>query len=214
MTPERTHTADLIQALLMALTECDDGATEAAAQACAGRADLIPALRPLLADADADRRWWGVRVLALVGGAQAATLAEARLADPDEATRCAAALALGQLRAAGSISALIATLADESGWVRDSAADALALFGEPALPALVTALADARDGVRVRAAMALRKLVTPALAGLTLSTYPPQFWPALTALFQALNDPNRLVRHNAYEALDKLGLLEIVLIAP
>ncbi len=214
MIQDQAHTGDLVQALLTALAGGNDDSAEAAAQACAGRADLIPALRPLLADADANRRWWGVRVLALTGGPEAATLAEGRLADPDEATRCAAALALGQLRAAGNIPALIAALADESGWVRDSAADALALIGEPALPALVAALADARDGVRVRAAMALRKLVTPALARLSLAAYPGQFWPALTALFQALNDPNRLVRHNAYEALDKLGLLESVLIAP
>lgn len=214
MTQDPTATGDLIEALLSALAAGDDEAAEAAAQACAGRADLIPALLPLLADADADRRWWGVRALALMGGAEAAALAEARLADPDEATRCAAALALGQLRAVASIPALVAALADGSGWVRDSAADALAMIGEPALPALLAALADARDGVRVRAAMGLRKLVTPALAGLPLSAYPPQFGPALTALFQALNDPNRLVRHNAYEALDKLGLLESVLIAP
>lgn len=212
MTQHEIHTNDLIQALLVALADGDDDAAEAAAQACTGRADLIPALRPLLADADADRRWWGVRVLALAGGPEAAPLAEARLTDPDEATRCAAALALGQLRAAANIPALSAALADKSGWVRDSAADALAMIGEPALPALLAALADPRDGIRVRAAMGLRKLVVPALAGRHLTAYPPQFWPALTALFQALNDPNRLVRHNAYEALDKLGLLENVLL--
>ena len=214
MTPDKTLTGDLIEALLAALAEGDDNAAEAAAQACVGRADLIPALRPLLADAEADRRWWAVRTLALAGGPEAAALVEARLSDSDEATRCAAALALGQLRAAASIPALIAALADGSGWVRDSAADALALIGEPALPALVAALADARDGVRVRAAMGLRKLVAPALMGVRVVAYPPQYWPALTALFQALNDPNRLVRHNAYEALDKLGLLESVLIVP
>ncbi len=28
------------------------------------------------------------------------------------------------------------------------------------------------------------------------------------------NDPNRLLRHSACEALDKLGLLETVLVAP
>lgn len=214
MTQDTSDTGDLVEALLAALAAGDDEAAEAVAHACTGRSDLIPALRPLLADADPDRRWWAVRVLALAGGPEAAALAAARLADPDEATRCAAALALGQLRAVASIPALAAALADGSGWVRDAAADALAMIGEPALPALLAALADPRDGVRVRAAMGLRKLVTPALAGLTLSAYPPQFGPALAALFQALNDPNRLVRHNAYEALDRLGLLESVLIAP
>jgi hypothetical protein len=31
-------------------------------------------------------------------------------------------------------------------------------------------------------------------------------------LFTALNDPNRLVRHHAYEALDRLCLLDTVII--
>ena len=42
--------------------------------------------------------------------------------------------------------------------------------------------------------------------------FEPQFWPAIGALFTALNDPNRLVRHNAFEALNRLGLLETVII--
>jgi hypothetical protein len=34
----------------------------------------------------------------------------------------------------------------------------------------------------------------------------------VAALFRSLNDPNRLVRHNAHEALDRLGLLETILV--
>lgn len=203
---------DRIQALLDAISAGDDAAAEDAARACAGRAALLPALRPLLADADTDRRWWAVRTLALIGGEEAQALLAGRLGDPDEATRCAAALGLGQLRAADAVPALIAGLADRSGWVRDSSADALAMIGDPALPALVQALADPRDGVRVRAASALRKIVVPALSGLTTSQFAPRYWAAVGALFEALNDPNRLVRHNAYEALDRLGLLETVVI--
>jgi HEAT repeat protein len=212
MATQRINEVDQVQALLDAISAGNDEAAERIAHACTGQAGSLPALRPLLADANPDRRWWAVRTLALIGGGEAEVLLLRHLADPDEATRCAAALALGQLRAADAVPALIARFTDESGWVRDSAADALAMIGDPALPALVQALADARDGVRVRAAGALRKAIVPALSGLTSTEWGPQYWPAIAALFQALNDPNRLVRHNAYEALDRLGLLETVVI--
>ncbi len=205
---------DIVQELLTAIAAGDDEAAERTVHGLAGRRDLLPALRPLLVDEDADRRWWAVRALALIGGPEAEDAAIQRLADRDESTRCAAALALGQLKAAIAIPALTERLADPSGWVRDSAGDALAMIGEPALPALLAALADARDGVRVRAAAALRKITVHQLTGLRPETYPPAFWPVISALFTALNDPNRLVRHNAYEALAQLGLLDEVWVVP
>ena len=134
------------------------------------------------------------------------------LSDTDEATQCAAALGLGQLRSIAAIPALAVLLDDSRGWVRDTAADALAMIGEPALPALVEMLNDGPDGARVRAAGSLRKIVVGALTDRQTSEFEPQFWPVIGALFTALNDPNRLVRHNAYEALDRLGLLETVII--
>jgi hypothetical protein len=212
MSNREVNEKDQVQALLDAISAGDDEAAERSAHACAGQARWLPALRPLLSDANPDRRWWAVRTLALIGGGEAEELLLRHLTDPDEATRCAAALALGQLRVADAVPALIARLADDSGWVRGSAADALAMIGDPAVPALVQALADVRDGVRVRAAGALRKAIVSALSGLTTMQFDPQYWPAIAALFQALNDPNRLVRHNAYEALDRLGLLEVVVV--
>jgi HEAT repeat protein len=183
------------------------------AQSYAGQTALLPALRPLLADAEPDRRWWAVRALAAIGGEEAGVLLMSHLSDSDEATRCAAALGLGQLRATAAIPALAAQLGDANGWVRDTAADALAMIGEPALLALVATLNDGPDGTRVRAAGALRKIVgAAALTDRQTGEGESQFWPAIGALFTALNDPNRLVRHNAYEALDRLGLLETVII--
>ncbi len=172
---------DLIAALIEAL-EIGDDAAEAAVQTLAGRSDLLPALRPLLADNDADRRWWAVRALAVLGGSAAAAAAAEHLADPDEATRCASALALGQFRGAAHMDALAAALTDRSGWVRDSAADALAMIGEPALRALVAALTDPRAGVRLRAANAARKMVVSHLQGLRVSDFPAGYWPAINAL--------------------------------
>ena len=135
--------------------------------------------------------------MAIAGDAKAAPALIEALNDPDEPVRCAAALALGQLQAKEAIPALAACLDDESGWVRQSVADALALMGETAIPSLVQALGDERDGVRVRAAYALNKI---------------RSMKAATPLFHALNDPNYLVRFYAYEALDSLGLLDVILV--
>jgi HEAT repeat protein len=206
--------SDLIQALVSAVASRDDVAAEVAAQALAGKTYLLPALRPLLADVDPNRRWWAVRTLALVGGDDAARLLIEGLADPDESTRCAAALGLGELRFTQAIAALVGRLADDSGWVRDSAADALAMLGALAVAALTEALADHRDGVRVRAASALRRILVSERAANATESIIRCHLAAIGALFLALNDPNRLVRHNAYQALDQLGLLETVFVTP
>jgi HEAT repeat protein len=202
---------DLVQALLEAIVADDDDAAEQVARACTGQTWLLPAIRPLMADMDVDRRWWAVRVAAVLGTPDAIPLLIERLADENEAVRCAAALGLGELKAEAGIPGLAGRLADQSGWVRDSAGDALARIGVPALPALVAALKDPRDPVRVRAAGAVRKIVPPALAGLRTNQFPPEYWPVLTVLFEALNDLNHLVRHNAYETLDRLGLFDNLL---
>jgi HEAT repeat protein len=208
------ETNDLIQGLLDAIAADDDEQAERVAQAFATLPAVLPALRPLLSDPDPNRRWWAVRSLALIGGDEANRLLEEHLTDADEATRCAAALGLGQLRVAAAIPLLLAALADSSGWVRDSAADALALIGEPSLVGLVEAIQDSRDGVRVRVSRALGRIVGEALHGKTLNQYGREYFPALTALYTALNDPNRLVRTHAFDALDGLGLFDQVYIAP
>jgi len=204
---------DLVQALLEAVAAGDDEAAERAAVACTGQPWLLPALRPLLADGNPDRRWWAVRTLALLGSPEAVPSLVEGLHDPDAAVRCAAAAGLGHRASAAAIPALVASLTDASGWVRDSAGDALAQIGTPALPALVKAM-QGPDGVRVRAAAALRRIVVTGLHNLTINQYPPSYGPALGALFRALNDPNRLVRHSAHAALERLGLLDTVHFKP
>ncbi len=207
-------TNDLMQALLDAIAADDDEQAEAAVRALASLPGILPALRPLLGDPDENRRWWAVRALAVIGGDEAVRLLVEHLSDPDEPTRCAAALALGELRAEPALPALLAALTDASGWVRDSAADALSMIGVAALPDLVTAMADTRDGVRVRASRAIGRIVGPALAGKTLNEYGREYLPALTAMYAALNDANRLVRTNAYDTLNGLGLFDQVYMAP
>jgi HEAT repeat protein len=195
---------DMLKPLLDAIADDDDEAAEEAIMSLSARnGDALPLLMELSQSPDHDRRWWAVRGFAEVGeeyadrrGQVIPALLEA-LGDPDDAIRCVAALALGQLKATSSIPALTLLLADPSGWVRSAAADGLAMMGETAVPALGEALQDDRDGVRVRAAYALSKIRSVRSAR----------W-----LFPALNDPNYIVHTYAYETLDAMGLLNTLLI--
>jgi len=163
---------------------------------------LVPLLE-LAESPQADFRWWAVRGLAAIAARDDDARDEAvpilinALADDDESTRCAGALAVGQLRATSAIPSLILLLGDHSGWVRGAAADGLAMMGEAAVSALGQALQNENEGVRVRAAYALHKIGSPKSAR----------W-----LFPALNDENYLVHTHAYEALDEMGLLTTVLV--
>ena len=208
---------DPIQTLLDAVASGDDEKAEESARACAGQHRLLPALRPLLADADDDRRWWAVRTLALIGSTQAAPLLVEKLADRDAAVQCAASLGLGKLRFAAAVPELIGRLADPNGWVRDCASDALAMIGEAAVPALVEAMRDPRDGgppdgVRVRAAAALRRIaLVGGKPGLGLDIRSPR-GQAIGALFRGLQDPNYLVHEHSHDALERLGLLDNLIV--
>lgn len=194
----------LLSDLLAAIAQEDDEAAEAVIIELtridgAAKGPLLDLYR----SPDADQRWWAVRGLAALAEADeinrdGATPALVNaLCDQDDAVRCVAALALGQLQAASAIPSLILLLSDTSGWVRGAAADALALMGEAAVPALGEALQDEREGVRVRAAYSLRKICSPKSAR----------W-----LFPALNDPNPIVHTYAYETLDQLGYLTTILV--
>ncbi len=168
--------------------------------------DAEPDLLALLAAPDADRRWWGARALALVGGTAAIPAVAQQLADVDPAIRAAALLALAHLhqRHPDAVTPYLdraaERLQDEDGMVRQVAADALAQCGDDAVPVLARILfQQTHEGARTRAAGALRKLATMKAAGV---------------LYALLNDPNHLVRAYAYEGLDDMGLLETVLVMP
>ncbi|HHW87898.1 MAG TPA: hypothetical protein GX400_17045 [Chloroflexi bacterium] len=168
--------------------------------------DAEPAVRTLLTSPDADRRWWGVRALAVCGGAAVVPDVTARLTDADPAVRAAALLTLAHLHqrypeaVTPSLDRVAECLRDDDGMVRQVAADALAQCGDDAVPALARILFEQNhEGARTRAASALRKIATMKAAGV---------------LYALLNDPNHLVRAYAYEGLDDMGLLETVLVMP
>ncbi len=162
-----------------------------------------PGLLEMARQPDPDTRWWALRALAQVGGADAVpTLVEA-LHDPDPEIRAVAALALAQVhkRAPDAVrphlAALADLLADPDGMVRQAAGDALAQIGPDAVEVLAQALQSPEPAVRGRAAAALHRMGHMDTA---------------RHLFPALEDENLLVRHHAYEALDKLGLLNNILL--
>lgn len=163
-------------------------------------------------DGDSDITWWAVRGLAHCGTVSAAPLLAALVDDPrahtnskqDASLLCAtAALALGHLHQREPeavhlhLPQIGGVLAHADGFVRQAAADALALCGDAAVPVLEQALTGENDGARARAAHALRKIGSLKVA---------------PALFQHLNDPHYLVRLHAYEGLDEMGLLDNVIL--
>lgn len=193
-----------MQEWLAAIERQDDEETEClSAQLTPADA---PALVALTQDEDAERRWWAVRGLALVGGPECIGALAARLKDEQPQVRAAAALALAHLHAPipeavnPQLDAVAALLADDEGYVRQAAADSLALCGDDGVPPLGGVLRySTHQGARTRAAAALRKIATLKAAAI---------------LYALLNDENHLVRSYAYEGLDEMGLLENVLVMP
>ena len=194
-----------MQELLAAVARQDDDEAERLAQLLTAADE--PALLALLVSTNEDERWWAVRGLALVGSKISIAPLAQRLRDEAAAVRAAAALALAQLHAALSRKMLPhssmpsrSLLADDEGYVRQTAADCLAQCGDDAVPALGSVLrASTHQGARTRAAGALRKMATMKAAAI---------------LYALLNDENHLVRSYAYEGLDEMGLLENVLVIP
>lgn len=195
-----------LEALLTAIAAEDDAATEAAV-AHLSMADE-PALLALLADADADQRWWAVRALGAWGSVAAVAPLLGLLDQEDAALRAVTAMTIStilqRLPDAATmqphLSPLTKLLTDQDGLTRQVAADALAQCGNAAIPALIEVLRfGTNQGARSRAAYALGKIGT---------------MEAAPALYRCLNDPNYLVHTYAHEALEKLGLLENVLMMP
>jgi HEAT repeat protein len=166
--------------------------------------DDLPALRHMLASGNADRCWWAIRGLAQVGDADSVPLVVAQLRHADPPVRAAAAMALGEiyLRLAQAVRPYLAQLAqllaDRDALVSQTASDTLARCGEDAIDVLAEALRSDSDHVRVRAAAALHRVGTKKAA---------------IPLYHHLEDPNPLVRHHAYEALNDLGLLNNLLLS-
>jgi HEAT repeat protein len=153
---------------------------------------------------DVNQRWWAVRGLAVCGDQPAVAAVVARLPDSDPAVRAVAARALAEMHRRLPVAVqpalwqIAPLLRDGDGLVRQSAADALALCGDAAVPVLEAVLAERHEGARTRAAQALGKIATMRAAPI---------------LYRHLDDANHLVRMHAHTALDEMGLLENMLLS-
>ena len=195
--------SDLLASLRRAIEAQDDDLAEHfVRRLTTADGALVAELVTWLDDPDTDRRWWGARTLVAVAGlagdgATALDPLRKRLRDDDASIRCAAALALAELGLVEATDDLVETLSDVNGWVRASAADALALMGEKAVPALATVLATGPQGARSRAAHALSKIRTLETA---------------EVFYRYLQDENQLVQAYAYDTLDQMGFLRTILV--
>ncbi|MGW8250270.1 MAG: HEAT repeat domain-containing protein [Anaerolineales bacterium] len=178
--------------LVEKLTGGDDEQAEAAAREFTHWGTKgLEALEPLLADPDADRRWWAVRALAEIPDPQAAKLLIQALEDPEPAVRACAARGLQERPDERAIPALAAALADTDALVARLAGNALAAAGGMAVPALLETLQDGPFQSQVEAARAL------ALIGDTSS---------IPALFEVLDSDSSLVEYWANEGLERMGV--------
>ncbi|MEZ4677385.1 MAG: HEAT repeat domain-containing protein [Caldilineaceae bacterium] len=191
-----------VKMFLTAIANEDDVAAEAAVSALS--ADDEPTLLPLCHAPDFDTQWWALRALGACGGAASLTPLIDHVNHQNTELRSVALMALGQLAVRHPtamqphFAQLTERLTDADGLVRQVAADALAQCGNPAIPALIDVLRYHTDqAARSRAAYALGKIAT---------------MEAAPALYRCLNDPNYLVHTYAYEALEKMGLLETMLV--
>lgn len=187
-----------IQTLVTAIDAQNDEATEAVV-ALLNVTDE-PALIRLLHAQSAEYRWWAIRALGAWGGETSLDALLPFLTNERTDLRSVALMALGKIaeRHPSTLQPLLPQLAmrlaDPDGLIRQVAADTLAQLGNAAIPPLVALLRTSDDqGARSRAAYALGKIGTIEAAA---------------PLYYCLNDKNYLVHTYAYEALDKLGLLE------
>jgi HEAT repeat protein/Uri superfamily endonuclease len=155
-----------------------------------GAAAIAP-LAAMLAESDANSRWWAARALAEVGERGAVEPLVGALTDAEPDVRACAALALGRIGEGAAAPALASRLTDESAFVASIAADALSMIGESAIDALVTMLTDDSPHVRLLSVRALGRIKSQR---------------AIVPLFGVLEDSSYLVRYYAQQALEALGV--------
>ena len=183
--------ADL-EVYLDALSSGDDAQAENAARQIAAHGEAaLPVLQTLLTDPRPDTRWWAVRSLGSLQGADAVLQLVQALTDPDPGIRQCAARGLQERPDERAVPALIAALQDSDSLVARIAANALVASGPMAVPDLLQA---ARDGSQKSQMEAVRAL---ALIGDQRS---------IPLLFEALDSDSMLMEYWANEGLERMGV--------
>jgi HEAT repeat protein len=156
-------------------------------------ARAIPALILALGHPESYTRALAARALAAIGKDAFVPVVEA-LGDPEPVVRAYAARALGRFRSQpGAVPVLLEALNDRSEFVRDRAAEALGLLGDPiAVPALEKAMADPVRFVRISAIMALGRMG-------------PKAKPAVPALLRLADGVDKHLTCDAVRTLSYIG---------
>ena len=156
---------------------------------------LHPAAVPFLMEALRDSFWWFERedivkdllhAIEKMGEPIVESLIEA-LADKEKTVRKYSAMILGNLKDVRAIEELGMTLYDLHDEVSNAAGEALAQFGESAIPVLNEALRHPEVAVREHAVISLGKIQSPQVIPL---------------LIEMLKDPERIVRKQVVLSLD------------
>jgi HEAT repeat protein len=178
--------------LIAKLTSRDDEVAEAVVGQLAALGETaLPALFDLIESADAEKRWWALRALAVISHPEVPPRLWEALHDPDPAVQQCAALGLVKQPWGEATPDLIALLGAEDRLLARLSGDALIATGSPALPALITTLENGPQPARIEAARAL------ALIGDK---------EAIPALFKAWQEGSSMVQHWAEEGLDRMGV--------
>ena len=159
--------------------------------------EAIPPLMELTRSADADQRWWGLRVLAQSPHSRTEWLIPF-LSDPAPEVRQCAALGLAARPNEGATEPLIQALSDEDSMVGGLAVKALIKIGRAAVPALIEAVKSAPQLARIHALRALAEI---------------RDHRAIPVMMQVMGEDSALLQHWAKEGLDRLGL-DMVYIKP
>ncbi len=181
-----------VHPLLLLLRDQDRSVREAAVEAL--RAIGIPAVEALgicLSEGDLAVQEAASSILATIADERVLTQLVLALRSSDWVVRMHAAQALGRVKSAETVDALIPLLQDKVKAVREEAATALAAIGEAAIPCLVQALKHDDWLVRLHAVESLGKARSPHTVE-----------PLLSVLF---NDRDSSVREDAVRALGEIG---------
>lgn len=180
-----------LKALLRELLSGEEGRAEAAVPALLAMGEkALPALREAARSAEADGRWWAVRVMAEIPETGAAELA-AFLADEQPEVRQAAALGLTSHPEESVLPDLIRALHDPDSMTAGLAGNALVQVGPAAVPLLLEVLKGDRQEVRIRALRALVELKDTR---------------SIPAMLNLLQEDSAVLGHWAQEGLERLGL--------
>ncbi|MFH1185342.1 MAG: HEAT repeat domain-containing protein [Chloroflexota bacterium] len=185
-----------IDELVADLIGTDESAAETAVSGLAeGGEPAAAAMLHLLGSADAEHRWWAVRVLAAMQAPPTSWLLRA-LGDTEADVRAAAALALGAHPDETAATLLVRALGDEDSLVAILAVNALVKIGGAAVPLLIDSFVGAPRRRQIHIMRALAELRDP--RGIRL-------------MFASLEQHSAALQYWAQEGLERLGLNMIYL---